>query len=191
VLALIVRGIFLGRTKELQWFNQGGASRIFPDEWEKYLAPIPVGERGDLIAAFYKRLTSPDPQVRKTAAQAWACWEAATLKLLFDPIQFAEFTVSDRADAVARIECHYFLNHCFFKTDNWILEHVSAIRHIPGVIVQGRYDIICPMESAWELHKAWPEAEWVVIPDAGHAASEPGIVDALIRAADRMIGLVP
>lgn len=184
VLALVLRGIFLGRKKELHWFYQFGAHHIFPDEWEKYIDPIPENERRDLLHAYYKRLISPDPSVRKRAASAWASWEGATLKLIFDPLQFMQFTQDDHADAVARIECHYFVNRCFFKTDNWLLENVGALKNIPASIIQGRYDIICPMESAWELHKAWPSAEFEVVKDAGHAASEPGIIDALIRATD-------
>jgi proline iminopeptidase len=184
VLALILRGIFLGRKKELHWFYQFGAHHLFPDEWEKYLDPIPVNERGDLITAYYKRLTSNDPAVRKRVASTWSGWEGAALKLVFDPNLFLQFTEDFHADAIARIECHYFMNNCFFKTDNWLIEHVGKIRHIPAVIIQGRYDIVCPMESAWELHTAWPEAEFELIKDAGHAASEPGIQDALIRATD-------
>ncbi len=184
VLALVVRGIFLGRKQELHWFYQFGAHHIFPDEWEKYVDPIPVEERGDLIRAFYKRLTSKDEAVRRLAASAWSGWEGATLKLIFDPNVFLQFMEGTHADAVARIECHYFLNHCFFKSDNWLIEQVGKIRKVPGRIIQGRYDIVCPMESAWELHKAWPEAEFEVIPDAGHAASEVGITDALVRATD-------
>ena len=189
VRGLIVRGIFLGRKKELDWFYQFGAHHIFPDEFEKYQALIPEEERIDYISAYYKRLTSKDPVVRKVAARVWSGWGAAALRLKFDPSLFASFTEESKADAIARIECHYFLNRCFFPTDNWILEHVKQFRHIPGVIIQGRYDIICPMESAWELHKAWPNAKFEIIPDAGHAAGEPGITDALIRATDRFLAL--
>jgi proline iminopeptidase len=185
VLALVLRGIFLGREKELRWFYQFGAHHIFSDEWEKYLEPIPVSERGDLINAYYKRLTSSDPALRKRAAYAWSAWEGVNLKLLFDPTYFEEFTEDFHADALARIECHYFVNKCFFKTDSWLLDHVFAIRNTPAVIVHGRYDLICPFETAWELHKAWPEAQLEIIRDAGHAASEPGITDALVRATDR------
>ncbi len=185
VLSLILRGIFLGRPKELKWFYQFGAHHIFPDEWEKYIDPIPLAERDDLIHAFYRRLTSSDEAVRKRAASAWSAWEGAALKLIFDPSLFMQFTEDTHADALARVECHYFINNCFFKTDNWLIEQAGAIRKIPGIIVQGRYDIVCPMESAWELHKAWPEAQFEVIKDAGHAASEPGITDALIRATEQ------
>jgi proline iminopeptidase len=185
VLALILRGIFLGRPKELRWFYQFGAHHLFPDEWDKYIDPIPPAERGDLLNAYYRRLTSSDVATRRFAASTWSSWEAATLKLIFDPNLFMQFTEDFHADALARVECHYFVNQCFFKTDNWLIEHVSAIRKIPAVIVQGRYDIVCPMESAWELHKAWPEAGFTVIKDAGHSANEPGIMDALVRATDQ------
>lgn len=184
VLALIVRGIFLCRPQELQWFYQSGAHFIFPDAWENYLKPIPEKERGNMISAYFKRLTSSDPKIREEAAIAWSGWEGATLKLRFDPEIFSSFTASHHADAIARVECHYFMNNSFFPSDNWILENVSKIRHIPGIIVHGRYDIICPLDSAWQLHRAWPEAILEIIPDAGHAASEPGIVDALVRATD-------
>ncbi|PIS02668.1 MAG: prolyl aminopeptidase [Chlamydiae bacterium CG10_big_fil_rev_8_21_14_0_10_42_34] len=184
VLAIVLRGIFLGRPKELRWFYQFGAHHIFPDEWEKYIDPIPPEERGELIQAYYRRLTSPDVAVRKRAASVWSAWEGAALKLIFDPTIFMQFTDDTHADAIARIECHYFVNNCFFKTDNWLIEQVSSVRKIPAFIIQGRYDIICPMESAWELHKAWPEAELTIVKDAGHAASEPGIIDALISATD-------
>jgi proline iminopeptidase len=184
VMALILRGIFLGRERELHWFYQFGAHHIFPDEWEKYIDPIPVSERKDMLRAYYKQLTSEDPAVRKRAASAWSAWEGAALKLIFDPSLFLQFVEDTHADALARVECHYFVNRCFFKTDNWLLEQADRIRHIPGRIIHGRYDIICPMESAWDLHKAYPEAELEIIKDAGHAASEPGIMDALIRATD-------
>jgi proline iminopeptidase len=187
VLGLILRGIFLARKKELHWFYQFGAHHIFTDEWEKFLDPIPENERGDLLSAYYKRLTSKDPAMRKRAASAWTCWEGVTLKLIFDPELYQQFTLDDHADALARIECHYFTNGAFFNTDNWLIEHAKALSKIPGFIIQGRYDIICPFESAWDLHKAWPEAKFEVIKDAGHAASEPGTTDALIRATDSLL----
>lgn len=186
VKALILRGIFLGRKKEFHWFYQFGAHHIFADEWEKYLEPIPPAERGDLLTAYYQRLTSEDEAMRRRAASAWTAWEGVNLKLRFDSQLFLQFTEDRHAEALARIECHYFYNRCFFKTDNWLIEHVDPLRKIPAIIIHGRYDLICPFETAWELHKVWPEAELEVIPDAGHAASEPGITDALIRATDRM-----
>jgi proline iminopeptidase len=187
VEGLILRGIFLCRPKEIEWYYQSGAHHIFPDLWEYYVAPIPEEERGDFVQAFYKRLTSTDSEVRRAAAQAWSGWEGGTSKLLFDPALLASFTEDKSADAIARIECHYFINNVFFETDNWILENVSSFRHIPCVIVQGRYDIPCPMVSAWELHRAFPEAQMEIIPDSGHAATEAGIMDALIRATDRFV----
>lgn len=185
VKGLILRGIFLCRPQEIQWYYQNGAHNIYPDQWEKYVAPIPVSERNDFVKAFYKRLTSEDEQERKSAALAWSGWEGSTSKLYFDPALYAALSEDKLADSVARIECHYFIHNCFFETDNWILENIDSIRHIPCMIVQGRYDVPCPIKSAWDLHRAWPEAELEIIPDAGHAATEPGILDALIRAADR------
>lgn len=188
VQGLILRGIFLCRPKELQWFYQKGADWLYPDLWENYLAPIPISERGDLIQAYHRRLTSSDPLVRSQAAKAWSGWEGGTSKLRFDPSLFANFTMDSLADSIARIECHYFIHHAFFPTDNWIIESIQAIRHIPCVIIQGRYDIPCPIASAWELHRAWPEAQLEIIQDAGHSATEPGILDALIRATDTFSG---
>jgi proline iminopeptidase len=189
VKGLILRGIFLCRPQEIEWYYQQGADQIYPDEWEKYVAPIPLAERGDFVKAYYKRLTSTDEEERSVAAQAWSGWEGSTSKLLFDPALFAGFTADKSADSIARIECHYFVHNTFFKTDNWIIENIRAIQNIPCIIVQGRYDIPCPIKSAWDLHRAWPEAELHIIPDAGHAATEPGILDALMRATDRFSDL--
>ena len=186
---MILRGIFLCRPKEIEWYYQSGANRIFPDLWENYIAPIPESERGNFVQAYYKRLTSSDSEERKIAAHAWSGWEGATSKLIFDPALYANFTEDTLADSIARIECHYFIHNTFFDTDNWILENVHAIRHIPCIIVHGRYDIPCPIESAWELHRAWPEAELEIIPDAGHSATETKILDALVRATDRFSNL--
>uniref|UniRef100_UPI0036F30140 prolyl aminopeptidase n=1 Tax=Trichocoleus desertorum TaxID=1481672 RepID=UPI0036F30140 len=184
-LGLILRGIFMLRQKELQWFYQEGASYIFPDAWEAYLQPIPPEERHDLIAAYHRRLTSPDLQVRLEAARAWSVWEASTSKLYPDSDLQARFAESDFADAFARIECHYFVNRGFFEPEDQLLQNVGRIRHIPAVIVQGRYDVVCPMISAWELHQVWPEAEFIVVPDAGHSMMEPGIRTALLEATDK------
>lgn len=186
---LILRGIFLLRQKELHWFYQEGASYLFPDAWENYLHPIPVEERHDLITAYYKRLTSPDPTVRLAAARAWSVWEASTSKLILDPNLQQKFSESQFADAFARIECHYFVNKGFFEAEDQLLINCDRIRHLPTVIVQGRYDVVCPMTSAWELHQALPQAEFVVVPDAGHSMSEPGIRSALIEATDRFTRL--
>lgn len=182
---LILRGIFMLRPQELQWFYQAGASYLFPDAWEHYLEPIPPEERHDLIRAYYKRLLSPDPEVQLAAARAWSIWEASTSKLYPDPDLKAAFGDRDFALAFARIECHYFVNQGFFQPADQLLRNIDRIRHLRAVIVQGRYDVVCPMRSAWDLHRAWPEAELIIIPDAGHSAMEPGIRSALIAATDR------
>jgi proline iminopeptidase len=184
VKGLILRGIFLCRPNELKWFYQGGAGSVFPDEWEKFLALLPNDERKNPAKAYYKLLKSKDLQEQIKAARAWAGWEAVTLSMRFNSQMFQAFTQDTRATAIARIECHYFIHNAFFKTENWLIENLEAIRQIPTVIVHGRYDMICPMESAWALHKAWPEAKLEIIPDAGHSAAEPGTTDALIRATD-------
>lgn len=183
--ALVLRGIFLCRPKEIEWFYQRGADAIFPDKFAPYIAVIPESERGDVVGAYYRRLTSDDEAVRLEAARAWSVWEGGTSKLIPDPDSIARFDEPEFALSFARIECHYFVNNAFFETDNWLIEHVDRIRHIPAVIVQGRYDVVCPIMSAWELHTAWPEAEFVVVPDAGHSMSEPGITSALLEATDR------
>jgi proline iminopeptidase len=182
---LILRGIFMLRQKEIRWFYQEGTSYIFPDAWEEYLKPIPDAERHDLLSAYYQRLTSPDAQTRLEAARAWSVWEASTSKLYQDPGLMQIFGENHFADAFARIECHYFINKGFFEVEDQLLRNIDRIRHIPGVIVQGRYDVVCPMVSAWELHRAWPEAELIVVPDAGHSMTEPGIRSALIEATDK------
>lgn len=186
VRALILRGIFLCRPKEIRWFYEDsqGASAIFPDGWEEYVRIIPEAERGDMIAAYYRRLTSDDHAIRVEAAQAWSTWEAGALKLIPDQSVIDDFSEVEMALALARIECHYFMNNCFFETDNYLLENIDRIRHIPAVIVHGRYDVVCPLMSGWDLHREWPEAEFKIIPDAGHAALEPGIANALIEATD-------
>ncbi|MBI3552614.1 MAG: prolyl aminopeptidase [Elusimicrobia bacterium] len=189
VKAIILRGIFLLRRKELLWFYQEGTSYLFPDAWEHYLEPIPVRERGDLMKAYYKRLTSRDKSVRLRAARAWAIWEGATSKLRQDPDLVKRFGKGKFAEAFARIECHYFVHRGWLKTDDQLLRDVKKIRKIPGVIVQGRYDVVCPMVSAWDLHRAWPQAKFTVIPDAGHSMTEPGTRAALISAADRFSAL--
>jgi proline iminopeptidase len=182
---LVLRGIFLLRRREIEWFYQEGCSWIYPDAWEHFLAPIPDAERGDLMAAYHRRLTHDDARVRNAAARAWSIWEGSTSKLLASGDLVSRFGESRFAEAFARIECHYFVNRGFFDTDNWLIENVDRIRHIPATIVQGRYDVVCPMRSAWDLHRAWPEADFRVIGDAGHAASETGILAQLIAATDR------
>ena len=192
VTGLILRGIFLLRRKELLWFYQEGASWLFPDAWEHFLAPIPEVERGDLMSAYHRRLTSDDAAVRAAAARAWSIWEGTTSRLHVDPDYIARFGEDRFAEAFARIEAHYFVHGGFFRTDNQLLDDVPRIAHLPGVIVQGRYDVVCPMASAWELHRRWPAATLIVVPDAGHSVKEPGIVSALVEAtdafADRLAG---
>jgi proline iminopeptidase len=186
VRALIVRGIWLVRPHEVRWFYQEGASFIYPDAWERYLAPIPPEERGDLLTAYHRRLTSEDARVRKEAVHAWCLWEGYTLKLVPHPEDYVQsYATGAWADALARLECHYYVNGAFFRSGNQLLEDVHRLRRIPGAIVQGRYDVICPTSAAWDLHKAWPEADFAIIPDAGHIAFEPGTADFLIRATDR------
>ena len=188
-LGLILRGIFMLRQQELQWFYQSGASYIFPDAWESYLKPIPPEERTDLISAYHKRLTSEDRQIRLEAARAWSVWEASTSKLIPSDKSIQRFGSDQFAEAFARIECHYFVNKGFLETENQLLDNCDRIAHLPGVIVQGRYDVVCPMVTSWELHKVWPRAEYLVIPDAGHSVSEPGIIDALVTATDRFASI--
>jgi proline iminopeptidase len=184
VKALVLRGIFLCRREELEWFYQGGAHHLFPDPWDKYLEPIPAAERGDLMAAYYKRLTSADESVRLHCAKVWSIWEASTSKLRYDPNLVAKYEDDHTALAFARIECHYFVNGAFFETDNWLLENAGRLKNIPIRIAHGRYDVVCPVKNAWELKKVAPHAQLEIIPDAGHAASEIGITDALIRFTD-------
>lgn len=185
VRAMVLRGIFLLRRAEIQWFYQEGASWLYPDAWEAYLDAIPAEEHDDLVMAYYRRLTSKNPQIRQAAARAWSVWEGATSKLLPSPGAAQRFGDDRFAEAFARIECHYFAHGGFFERDDQLLHHIDRIRHIPAVIVQGRYDVVCPMKSAWDLHRAWPEAGFTVIPDAGHAASEPATLATLVAACDR------
>ncbi len=189
VIDLVLRGIFLLRRKELDWYYGGGAAAVFPDEWEKFCGPIPEAERNDMITAYYQRLTGDDKEVRLAAARAWSMWEGATVSLLPNPGRVAGFGAERFAEAFARIECHYFVNGGFFQRDGWLLENIDRIRHIPAVIVQGRYDMATPVTSAWDLHRAWPEADFRLVDDAGHAFSEPGIVHELLEATDRFRNL--
>lgn len=184
VKGLILRGIFLCRPSEIKWFYQFGASEIFPDVWESYYNHIPADERNDFVTAYYKRLTDNNPEVRLAAAKTWSKWEAATSRLLVDIKAIDEFDDPTFALQFARIECHYFTNNAFFKTNNYLLENISKIRHIPTSIVQGRYDVVCPARSAWDLHRAFPESKLYLTADAGHAAGEPGNRSKLIELAD-------
>ena len=188
VTELVLRGIFLLRAQELQWFYQHGASELYPDAWQHYLAPIPDAERHDLISAFHSRLTSEDPEVRLSAARAWSVWEASTSFLIQNEDFMAQLDEPEAALAMARIECHYFVNGGFFESQNQLLDAVDRIRHIPCVIVQGRYDVVCPPTTAWDLHEAWPEADFKLIANAGHSAFDPANVAALIEATNRFSG---
>lgn len=185
VFELILRGIFTLRRWELEWFYQSGASALFPDAWEDYLAEIPESERSDMIAAYYRRLTGDDHALQLRAARAWSIWEARTSHLLIDQQQVESFGEDEFALAFARIECHYFMHRGFFKSDTELLDGVERIRDLPGVIVQGRYDVVCPLTTAWTLHQRWPKSELVIVPEAGHSAFEPGITAALVAATER------
>jgi len=188
VSELVLRGMFTLRRQELDWFYQpGGCSEIYPDAFETFLAPIPEAERGDMIAAYHKRLTGDDPAERLACAKAWSQWEGATLSLAPNPGRVAAFGADDYALAFARIECHYFINAGFFDRDDQLIADAGKVRHIPGTIVQGRYDVVTPVTTAWALSKAWPEADLRIVDDAGHAMTEPGIVHELVQATDRFL----
>ena len=184
VEGLILRGIFLLTKRELRWFYQEGASMLFPDAWERFLAPIPEAERGDLLTAYHRRLTHPDRKVQGEAAAAWSQWEGDTISIRGPEARPAKFNEVDFAIAFARIECHFFMNGGFFEYDGWLLDQVDRIRRIPTWIVQGRFDVVTPMETAWTLKTRWPEANFDLIWDAGHASTEPGVIDGLVRATE-------
>ena len=188
VTELILRGIFMLRPQELHWFYQEGASRLFPDFWQDFIAPVPVAERDDLIAAHHRRLTGDDEQAKLASARAWSVWEGVTSNLLVSEAAVGRFQSEDFAVALARIEAHYFVNGGFLENPDQLLAGVAAIRDIPAVIVQGRYDVVCPAITAWELHQAWPEADFRMVPDSGHSAFESGIVHELVEATDRFAG---
>jgi proline iminopeptidase len=185
VLGLILRGIFLCRPRDIHWFYQEGASYLLPERWEEYVAPVPEEERTDLVGAYYRRLTGSDEISRMAAAKAWSLWEAHASSLLPKPAVVNHFGNPHTALSLARIECHYFMHDSFLEPDQ-ILKHAGRLAGIPGVIVHGRYDVVCPAEQAWALHRAWPEAHLHMIADAGHSALEPGIVDALVTATIEM-----
>ena len=188
VSELVLRGIFTLRRAEVQWFYQQGASWIFPDAWERFVEPIPVVERGDMIGAYYRRLTSSNVSERQRAAEAWSVWEGSTSFLIPDADNIQRTAQSEFAAALARIECHYFVHGGFFEREGQLLEDVERIRHIPGVIVQGRYDVVCPAATAWALHRAWPEADLRLVPDAGHSSGELAIIHELVSATIKFAG---
>lgn len=185
VLGLILRGIFLCEKRDIHWFYQEGANYIFPDEWEEFINPVAPEARGDMIKAYYQLLTSENEFTRSGAARAWSVWEGKCATLQPNTDLQKHFSELHFAMALARIECHYFMNHAFMA-EGFILENVSKLREIPSVMIHGRYDVVCPLENAWRLSRAWPHAELQIIRDAGHAATEPGITDALIRATREM-----
>jgi proline iminopeptidase len=182
VIGLILRGVFLCRTSELSWFYQDGASHVFPEAWEKFIAPIPPAERSDLISAYYRRLTGLDKDVQLEAARAWDTWESSAVHLF--PQAETQPEDSMRILALARIECHYMFNRAFMESDSALLDRLPAIRHIPCRIIQGRYDMCCPPISAWEVSRALPQAELRMVTDAGHSAFEPGLASELVQATD-------
>ena len=180
-----VASYFIAAHHTSRRFYQSGASFLFPDAWDKYLEAIPVEEHGDLVTAYHTRLTSSDADVQVRAAKAWSIWEGSTSKLFLDPQFIQKFSGDAFALAFARIESHYFFNRGFFESDGWLLDNIDKIRSVPCVIVQGRYDVVCPMTSAWDLKKVFPEAELVIVPDAGHSAQEPGIISGLVTATNK------
>jgi len=183
VLGLVLRGVFLCRKREIDWLYQEGANRIFPDYWQDYLSIVPESERGEMLPAYYRRLTGKDELARMAAAKAWSLWEARTASLLPAKEIIHHFSDPHVALSLARIESHYFINNAFLSP-NQLLNNIHKITNIPGIIIQGRYDLICPMESAWELHRAWPSSEFKIIDDAGHSAGETGTGRALVQATD-------
>lgn len=187
VSALVVRGIFTLRKSELQWFYQEGASALFPDLWEGFVAPIPLEERGDLISAYRKRLVGNDSAAQLACARAWSLWEGQTIRLLPDPANAAKHSNDAFSLAFARIENHYFV-HGGWMDEGQLIRDAAKLADIPGVIIQGRYDACTPARTAWDLHRAWPQAEFHMVADAGHAFNEPGILKLLVEATDRFGG---
>src|SRR5690606_32458599 len=184
VAGLILRGVFLGRKSEVRWLFQEGASMVFPDSWESFIHPIPPEERSDLVAAYHKRLIGADKPERLRAAKAWSGWEASVCKLIPDAGLIGESIADAMALSLARLECHYCLNGLFLPSDNHILENAGVLLGIPTCSAQGCYDMACPPVSAWDLHRALPGSEIRIVPDAGHSASEPGLIDALVGATE-------
>ena len=188
ITELVLRGIFLLRKAELDWFYQEGCSWLFPDAFERYVAPIPPAERGAMIEAYYKRLTAASRETQIAAARTWSIWEGTTLSLYPDRDRVHRFADERYALAFARIECHYFINKGFFRGDNQLIEDAGRIAQIPGTIIHGRYDVVTPFKNAWDLARAWPKAELRIVPDAGHAMTEPGIMHEMVTATDKYAG---
>lgn len=185
VLGLILRGIFLCRDKDLAWFYQGGADRIFPDYWQDFILPIPESERDNLMQAYYRRLTSSNEIAKMSAAKAWSVWEGHCATLRPNPEVVSQFADPHTALSLACIEAHYFVNKAFIKP-NQIVENIGRLETIPGIIIHGRYDMVCPLDNATSLYDKWQEAELQIIRDAGHSAREPSIIDALVKATDEI-----
>ena len=185
VLALVLRGIFLTRPEDIHWFYQQGASRLFPDYWQDFIRPVAEVDRADMVSAYYRLLTSADESVRLEAAKAWSVWEGLTATLVPNPQVVEHFSDPLSALSIARIECHYFMHDSFFEP-NQLINNIDQIRQIPGFIVHGRYDVICPVEQAWALHQAWPEAELHIMPASGHSVMEEDICNTLIQITDRI-----
>ncbi|MGA9657512.1 MAG: prolyl aminopeptidase [Asticcacaulis sp.] len=190
VLSIILRGVFLVRRSELDWFYQEGASHLYPDIWQKFLEPIPEAERGDMLNAYVARLNGPDRATRYRCALAWSGWEGDTLSINGPSVEASKFSDPEFALAFARIESWYFKNGGFFESETWVLDNIDRIRHIPGWIVQGRFDVVTPMTTAWDLHQAWPEARFKLVKKAGHSSSDPGILEGLVAAADEALAVL-
>ena len=185
VSELILRGVFLLRKSEIDWFYQEGCSWIYPDAFEAYQKVIPPAERADMVSAYYKRLTDPDPRVQLEAAKAWSIWEGTTLSMTLDENRVRQFGSDSYAIAFARIECHYFINKGFLSRDGQLLENAHRLSGIPGIIVHGRFDVVTPLKNAWDLKKIWPSADLRIVPDSGHAMTEPSIIHELVSATRR------
>lgn len=183
VLGMVLRGIFLCRDKDIAWLYQEGSNRIFPDYWQDYVRMIPTNERHEMVAAYYHRLTSDNELERMSAAKAWSIWEARTATLGSSPAVVGHIGSPHVALAMARVECHYFLNHGFMVPDQ-IINNMARLAVIPAIIIHGRYDMVCPLDQALALYQAWPDAKLEIIRNAGHASSEPGTIDALVKATD-------
>lgn len=188
VLAMILRGIWLGSNADRDWlYTPEGAARFFPDYWEDFLAPLPADQRHNLMYEYYELLTSDDEVARMRAAETWTAWEAKCAKLNIDPSYVEAITAPHNALSVARLECHYFINNCFIEP-NQILSHMDRLQHIPAIILHGRYDMVCLLDNAWKLHKAWPKSKLFIVPNSGHSATEPEMLNALILATEKIAG---